>query len=1021
MRKSLLGFMLLLFSFTGFAQDRTITGTVTDADADAPLPGVSVLVKGTSTGTITDIDGNYSIDVPTTGNTLVFSYLGYGRQEIPIGNNTTINVSLDAEEAALGEVVVTAFGLEREKKALTYTVQDVSTRELTEARELNVVNSLSGKVAGLSINRSGSGVGSPSRVILRGNRSISGDSQPLYIVDGVPARGIENLNPDDIESINVLKGPNAAALYGSRANNGAIVVNTRRGKEGFQVTLNTSFMMDDPILMTNYQNIYGQGSGGVYSPSSEFAWGPRMEGQSVPHWSPDPNRPQDTYPLSPQPNNVRDFFNRGHNLATTLAISGGSDRNQTYFSYTFNDAAGVVPGNELNRHSLNLRLTNKLTDNLTLDSKINYIRQDINNQLTQGESFSNPIRHAYRLPRNIRTEDVSQFQYINQAGLVRQNYFNPGSNGGANPYWTVNRNTRENTVDRIIALTSLNYKLTEDISILARAAMDRSTSNNSETLWADSYVIAQDGRFSVGFEEAMEINTDFLITYDKQVSEDWYFNFNVGGNARIDRNTGLSSNTGPVMTVPNFFALQNTQQVLSSYNVGQPRNVNSLYSFAEIAWKNAIFLDITARNDWSSTLPRQNWSFFYPSVGLNAVISDLVEFPTWFTFAKVRGSFAEVGNDTAPFQLQRQASFGAGGLGGYVSLSPTLPNENLLPETTQSIELGTDMRFFDNKIGVDFTYYKTNSFNQLFTVGLPVGSGASQFFTNGGDIQNEGIETVITFTPIRRSDFNWNITANFARNISMVNEINDERPSVDVGGDFLRRFRVEEGAMFGEVYSRGFLRNDEGSVIINENGIPRTTPGFTVRVANYNPIWLGGIQNSFTYKNFRANFTIDFRQGGSIASMTNAIIYADGLTEETLQGRDGGLIFGENFFGHETAVVEVGEGNYAPNDIAMNAETFWTQMGGRNVPIGEVFSVSATNVRMREAVVGYSFPSSKLEGIPFSSVNVSFVARNLFFLLNRAGNIDPDVTVGTGTAAQGFDSFAPPTPRSFGLNLNLGF
>lgn len=1021
MKKNLLAFILAIFAFQAMAQERTVTGTVTDAEADAPLPGVSILVKGTNTGTVTDIDGQYSLNVPGAESVLVFSYLGYSQEERTVGNNNTINLSLNAEEAALSEVVVTAFGLEREKKALTYTTQEVSPRELSEARELNVVNSLSGKVAGLSINRSGSGVGSGSRVILRGNRSISGDSQPLYIVDGVPASGIDNLNPDDIASINVLKGPNAAALYGSRANNGAIVVNTKRGKDGFSVSLNTSFMSDQPLLLTEYQNVYGQGSGGVYSGASEFAWGPRMDGSSVAHWSPDPNRPRDTYPFSPQPDNISDFFRTGHNLATTLAISGGSERNQTYFSYTFTDAAGVVPGNDLGRHSINLRLTNKLAENLTLDSKINYIRQDIDNQLSQGESFANPMRHAYRLPPNITTDDISRFEYVNSNGLLRQNYFNPGSNGGANPYWTVNRNLSKNTSDRIVAFTSLNYQPVEGLSILARAAMDRSFGNSSFKQYADSYIIAQDGRFGVGFSENMEVNTDFLITYEKSLSDDWYFNINAGGNARINRNTGLSSNTGPALTVPNFFALANTQQVLSSHNIGGPRDVHSLYSFAQLAWKNAVFLDITARNDWSSTLPRDNWSFFYPSLGLNAVISDLMVFPDWFTFLKVRGSFAEVGNDTSPFQLQRQASLAAGGLGGYLSLSTTLPNENLLPETTQSIELGTDMRFLDNKIGLDFTYYKTNSFNQLFTVGLPVGSGASQFFTNGGDVQNEGIEAVITLTPIRRADFNWSITSNFARNISMVNEINDERPSVEIGGDFLRRFRVEQGQPFGEVYSRGFLRNEAGEVIVGESGVPRVTPGFTVRVANYNPIWLGGIQNSFTYKNFRANFTIDFRQGGSIASFTNAIINADGLTEETLQGREGGLIFGENFFEGETAVKELEDGTFAPNDIAMSAEQFWINMGGRNTPIGEVFSVSATNVRMREAVIGYTIPASKLEGLPLSSVSINFVARNLFFFLNEAGNIDPDVTVGTGTASQGYDAFGPPTARSFGFNLNLGF
>ena len=1017
MKKSLLVFFLALFTIQVMAQNRSVTGTVMDAEADSPLPGVSILIKGTSTGTVTDIDGKYSLDVPGSSSVLVFSYLGYGNIERAVGNNSDINVDLKAEASALSEVVVTAFGLEREKKSLTYTTQEVAPRELTEAREMNVMNSLSGKVAGLSINRGGSGVGSATRVVLRGNRSISGDSQPLYIVDGVPANGIENLNPDDIESINVLKGPNAAALYGSRANNGAIVVNTKKGKQGFSVSLNTSYMFDQPLLLTDYQNVYGQGSGGVYTPSSEFSWGPRMEGQQVDQWSMVDGKAGTAYPLSPQPDNVRDFFQTGHNMATTLAVSGGTEKSQTYFSYTYSDAAGVVPGNDLKRHSINLRLTNKLAENLTLDSKINYIRQDIDQSIPQDENYANPGRHIYRLPRNIRTEDIEQFQYVNSGGLLRQNYFNPGSNGGANPYWANNRNLRTNTSDRMIAFTSLNYKLANGLSILARAAVDRSFGGSTNKQYNDSYIIAQNGRFSLGTSEAMELNTDFLISYEKSLSEDWYFNVNVGGNARKNRNSGLSSNTGVELTVPNFFALGNTQQVLSSHDVGGPKDVNSLYAFGQFAWKNAIFLDITGRNDWSSTLPKDNWSFFYPSVGLNAVISDLMEVPSWLTFAKVRGSFAEVGNDTNPYQLQRQATLGAGGNAGYVSLSGTLPNANLLPETTQSIEIGADLRFVDNKIGFDFTYYKTNSFDQLFTVGLPVGSGASSFFTNGGNVQNEGVEVVLTLTPVRKADFEWSITSNFARNISLVKEINDERPSVEIGGSFLTRFRIEEGEQFGEVYSRGYLRDDQGRVIIGSNGIPRTTPGFTVKVANYNPIWMGGIQNSFNYKNFRANFTIDFRQGGSITSFTNAIIYADGLTEATLPGREGGLIFGENFMTNETAVLESGE----PNNIPMTAEQFWINMGGRNTPIGEVFTVSATNIRMREAVVGYTIPSAKLEGLPINSVSINFVARNLFFFLNEAGNLDPDVTVGTGSNSGGRESFAPPTARSFGFNVNLGF
>lgn len=1018
MKKCLLAVVLFFSFFVANAQDRNITGRVTASEGGEPIPGVSVLVKDTNTGTITDIDGNYQISVPASATTLVFSYLGYTPQERVLGNENVVNISLVSDIEDLSEVVVTAFGLEREKKSLTYTVQEVSSRELSEARELNVVNSLSGKVAGLSVTRSGSGVGGGSRVVLRGNRSISGDSQPLYIVDGVPASGISNLNPDDIASISVLKGPNAAALYGSRANNGAIVVTTKRGaSEGFNVSVNTSYMIDEPLLLTNYQNLYGQGSAGTYSAASEFSWGPRMDGSAVPHWSPDPSRENETYSYSPQPDNIRDFYQTGHNLATTLAISAGNEKNQTYFSYTFTDAAGVVPGNELKRHSINLRLTNKLTDRLTLDSKINYIRQDIDNELLQGENFANPNRHAFRLPRNIRTQDIQDFDYTTPSGAIRQNYWNPGSNGGANPYWTINKNLRANTNDRVVAFTSLTYQLAEGLSVLGRAALDRSFGSNWEQLHNDSYIIADNGRYSVGSSENMEINTDFLVTYEKSLSEDWYFNVNVGGNSRISRNTSLSSNTGPALTIPNFFALQNTQQVVSSRGVGSPKDVNSLYSFAQLAWKNAIFLDLTARNDWSSTLPKQNWSFFYPSVGLNVVMSDLFTFPEFFTFAKLRGSFAEVGNDTNPFQLQRTAAFAAGGLGGYLSLSTTLPNENLLPETTQSIELGTDLRFFDNRLGLDFTYYKTNSFDQLFTVALPVGSGASSFFTNGGDVQNEGFEAMITVTPIRNADFNWDITANFAKNESLVKKINDERPSIVVGSDFLRDFRIDEGQPFGEIFSRGYLRDEQGRVIIGANGLPRITPGKTVRVGNNNPTWLGGIQNSFNYKNFRVNFTIDFRQGGNIASITNAIIYADGLTEETLPGREGGLIFGDNFMEGETAVLESGE----PNNIPITSELFWVNMGGRNAPIGEVFTVSATNVRMREAVIGYTLPSEKLGNLPVKSVTLSFVGRNLFFFANKAKNIDPDVTVGTAASSAGFDSFGPPTARSYGFNLNIGF
>lgn len=1019
--------MLFILAFWGLiahtlqAQDNSVTGTVTDEDGDS-LPGANVLLQGTTIGTVTDIDGNYRITVQGDNPVLLISSVGYQSQTVEVSGRSTIDVQMNADLTQLGEVVVTAFGMEREKKALTYTVQSVETEEMSEARELNIMNSLSGKIAGISINRSGSGVGGGTRVILRGNRSIAGDSQPLYIVDGVPILGdISDISPDDIESINVLKGPNAAALYGSRANNGAIVVTTKKGSnsgKGFNVKLNNTYMIETPILLTNYQNVYGQGTSGTYLANAEGAWGPRMEGQMVDHWSPDPNWPVEQYPYLPQPDNVKDFLQTGHNFATNLSISAGNEKNQTFFSYTYTDAVGTVPNNELNRHNLNLRLTNKLTDQLTLDSKLNYIREEIDNQILLGENYANPMRHAYRLPRNISTADASIFEYTNANGLNRQNFWNPGSNGGANPYWTANRNLDFNLNERIIGLASLSYDITDNFSVLVRSAFDRAFGENESKRYNDSYVIADNGQFALGKSNSFEWNTDFLVSYEQDINTDWYFNVNVGGNARKYRNSGISANTAGNLTVPNYFALSNTQQYGATHNVGAPKDVNSVYAFGQLAFRNAIFLDLTARNDWSSTLPSDNWSYFYPSVGLNAVISDLIPaFPAFFTFAKLRASYAEVGNDTSPYQLSRTATVAPGGNSGFLSINSTIPNENLKPERTRSIEVGADLRFIDNRIGVDVTYYKTNSTDQLFSVGLPVGSGASSFFTNGGDVQNQGVELILSLTPVSTENFNWDISLNYAYNESLVKEINEERPSLVVGSDFLREFWIEEGRPFGEVYSRGYLRDDAGRVIVDSDGLPFVTDGKTVNVANYNPDGLGGIRNVFSYKNFKFSFLIDIRDGGSISSITNAIIYADGLTEATLQGREGGLIFGDNFMPGETAVLEDG----TPNNIPISAEQFWVKMGGRNAPVGEVFTVDASNMRLREAVLGYSLPSSLLSSTFISSVNVSFVARNLFFFYNKAENIDPDVTVGTGKEAAGFDSFAPPTNRSYGLNLSIGF
>ncbi len=1019
------------------AQNGQIAGSIVDEN-DEPLAGVNVLISElTAVGSVSNVDGNYIIDDLEPGTyTVIASFIGFTTQEYPgiqvnAGETTELDIVLVQTALELDGLVVTALGVEREERSLSYGTQTISPTEIAQARELNVGFSLAGRVAGLSVNQAGTGLGGQTRMILRGNRSISGSSQPLFVVDGVPIRGdISNLNQSDISNITVLKGANAAALYGSAAQNGAVIITTNQGTAGtIRARFSTNYTVQEPLILAKFQNEYGQGSAGQYIANSEFSWGPRMEGQSMAHWSPDESEQPREYSFSPQPDNVADVFRSGYQSTSNLSLNVGSEQIQGYFSYAYTDAKGIVPGNSLIRHSAQVRVTAKPSSRLTIDGKLNYIRSDLRNRLDTGESFSNPIRHAFRLPRNISTAEAEDHYYEDpKTRQVRQRYWVPGSNGGANPYWTLNRNLRTGTDDRTILLSSITYELIDGLSLMVRGSYDGNAGSGTRTLWADSYIIADNGRYTLSKSNSYIFNGDALLTYQTLLpGVDLDIEVSAGGNIQKRRNTSLTADTGTALTVPNFFTLSNTQRISASQGVGSPIDINSVYGFAKLGWRDALYLDITARNDWSSTLPEDNWSYFYPSVGLSAVFSELLPLPDAISFGRIRASYAQVGNSTSPFQLLRTASLAGGGLNGLLSLSGTLPNENLVPEETKSIEVGLDMRFLQSRFGFDFTYYNTQTENQLFTVALPIGSGAANLFTNGGDVRNEGFEVMLNVVPVRTDDFNLNIDLNFAANSNMVEKISDERPRLQISSDFLRAYFIEEGEEFGNVYSRGFMRDtlNLNRVIVGENGVPKVTSGRDVLVANYNPDWLGSIVLTGSYKNWDASLLIDHRQGGTITSITNAIMYADGVTEETLQGRGGGLIFGENFWSHETAVQEVvaddGSKTYVPNTTPVDAETFWRAVGGRNAPVGEAFVVDATNTRLREFTLGYNFPASIFGSAPISGMRLALVGRNLFYLHRASENIDPDVLIGTGKAAEGFDSFAPPSSRSFGFNLSIDY
>lgn len=1002
----------------------TVTGKISDVNG-SPLPGVNVIVKETTMGTTTDSGGLYTIETPTGDVTLVFSFIGFATQEIAVNGQSTIDVTMEEDIQSLSEVVVTALGIKRASKSLTYSSQNVDLETLDEVRPAqNLVNGLQGKVAGLSIVRTGNGVSGSSRVNLRGNRSIDGSSQPLYVVDGVPIGGdISDISPDDVATINVLKGGNAAALYGSRANNGAIIITTKSGSsDRLSIDFNATASVETGKILFDFQDVYGQGVGGSYyslddgtplSGSLE-SWGQRLDGTLVPHWSPDPNKSGVMLPYSSHPNRHNDFMQTGSTAVYTLSARAGSEKSQLYFGFTNDSRKGIMPGNEMKRNNVSLKITQKFFKNkLVLDSKINYIRTDLDNELATGGNFENPWRHVYRIPNNISVQDLKEFEYTAADGSVRQNYWLPGSNGGSNPYWVARRNLTEQFTNRILSYASLTYNFTEKLSLMARSAFETSSSYHETRFYNDTYIIAQNGEYRTQNLQDYDWNTDFLISYNDQISEDWKYSINAGGNNRKVSGHSVSTvNNG--LSVPNIFALSNALQPAFSEGLSR-KEVQSLYLFGQTSFKDMVFLDLTYRNDWSSTLPEANRSFGYYSAGMSAVISDMFEFGKDFSYLKLRGSIAEVGNDTGPFKLDRVGELRPGGL---IYLSPVLPNEDLKAEKTISSEVGVDARFFEGRLGLDVSLYKTNTTDQLFAQDVPLGSGVRSKFLNGADIENRGIEVVLTANPVTTDDFSWNLTFNFAKNQSEVIKLAEglDRLSIGNGSFGIRNMQLTVGSKWGDYYSRGFERDEQGRIIVADNGLPETTAGKSVKVSNFNPDWLGGIRNTLQYKDLQLTFLVDIRQGGSVISASLASLASGGFLESTVAGRDGTLVVGRNIFGTEGAVKADG----SPNDIQITSEDLWKSLGKSEQPVGEAFVEDASNIRMRELALAYSIPKKLLNAIGLKHGKISVVGSNLFFFSLKA-SFDPEITTGTGSNEEGYEFFAPPLTRSIGVNLKFGF
>lgn len=974
-----------------------ITGTIKDADG-TPLVGVNIVVKGTNRGTATDANGRFSLNAES-GQVLVISSVGFQSREVTVGNETSFDITLTGEDKSLNEVVVTALGIRKSVKSLTYAVDNVKGDELNKAKETNVINSLQGKVAGITITKNAVGPGGDSKVLLRGNRSITNSNEPLYVIDGVPLSGnVGMLNSDDIESMTVLKGASAAALYGSQGQNGAIIITTKRGKAGETiVNYIGNYTLDKAAVLPDLQFEYGQGDAGIYDESSEHSWGPKISGQEVELWN------GHTVKMEGQPGRLKKFFRPGGTLNNTVSLQGGNENSQSYFSYSNTLAQGILRNNDMNRHNIDWKITNNITSKLSFFSKLSYIYEKVDNRVSPGDGGTFVLPSIFRSPVTIPLSEMEQYSYIDENGTEKQSYWNPGSSVQLNPIWALNRVLNTQRRDRFLGLVSLKYEFNNWINFMVRGSMDKLMQSYEAKVFADNYFSSVGSDYDRNTNKNLGINVDALLSFNHSLGKDFDVTGNVGASLQESRFESTTESANG-LNKANFFFMTNAKSPAVNNTYGRRPQVQSLYASTTFGYKEYLFLELTARNDWSSALPKSNQSYFYPSVGLSGIISDMIQLPDWVTYGKGRITFASSGFGGTQYLDRNYYSVGSG---GSISTPSIQSLGDYKPEITRSIELGLNWRFLQNRLGFDLTYYNTKTKDQLLLIGIPNPTLFSQKYINAGLIRNRGVEVTADYSPVKNSTFTWTIGGNYAKNINKVEKLTENMKSVVIGaGDAVYLIKVDEGSSYGDVYVRGWQRDDQGRHLIDDNGSPTLTDGTNVFVGNYNPDFMMGISNTFRYKAFSVSFLIDHRQGGVVISGTQALIDADGHSKASLQGREGGIVLdGVNASGGK-------------NTVAVGAQDYFGLIGGR-YPIAEFYSYSGTNTRLRELVFTYSIPGNILTKTKFiKRADVSVVGRNLFFFHN-ASPIDPEIT--RGVNGGGLEYAQLPSTRNYGLNLNLSF
>jgi TonB-linked SusC/RagA family outer membrane protein len=1055
--------LIQLLIFSTYAQDLqnvVITGKVID-QYNEPLAGVTIIdITNPGNGTVSDIDGNYRIST-NIGHTLEFTYIGFENQSINIDKSATINVRLIESTTTLNEVIITSLNIPRERKALGYAVQDVSS-EAFQTRPTNPVSALSGKIAGLQVISGGSNLGGSSRITLRGINSITGNNQPLYVIDGVPLDNselnssstingsagkdmgstIQDINPDDIESVNVLKGPSAAALYGSRAANGVILITTKNGKTGdggINIEVNTGLELENVVRLPERQKLYGGGYNTTFSTAQingttynivdyagDESWGPKLDGTPVLHWyNLDPEYPEDY--LNPEPwvypeNDVHYFFKTGLANTNNISLSKSNDNSVFRVSFTNKNVTGTIPNSSLGKNSLSIS-GNITGDLLSFFASANYIKTSTTGRPWTGASNRNIILEAFQWG-HVQVDYKKLSEYKRPDGTPRAwnrtGYQNTVADEKTkyidNPYWSAYESYLEEDRDRLYGNFGIVLTPTPWLSVTSRLNADIYDYDYQDRIAYNSRSQSMYQEYSQKYEE---FNYELLATANKSWS-DHSFVANVGANY-LQRNRRISDiSTSGGLIIPNYYSLNNATSTIINPTTGiYKKQLSSVYGSISYGWKGTVYLDGTFRNDWSSTLPVEHNSYFYPSVTSSVILSELpgLRNSNWLSFAKLRLGWAQVGNDTDPYQLYKvyEAVSSINGRSAY-TLPNQLNNINLKPEITSSLETGLQLQFFKDLINLDFTYYNNSSRNQIISLPTSAAFGYSSMLINAGEINNRGFEVILGINPVKSRNWDWNTTFNFSRNINKIIELSDAVNKLNLSTTLVT-LTAQEGKSYGQIEGYDFVYAPDGQKVVGENGLHMRTQQI-VPLGSVLPDFLWSFQNGLRYKNLRFNFLVDSRVGGKFFSQTYSVAMYSGILPETAANgiRETGVVSD----GVTADVTFNADGTYSVTNIAPNTKNVTAQAWARNYSNGPTaYSIfDATFIKLRELSLGYDIKLS--ENSPVKSIGTSLYARNLFYLYRKSKTIDPELTNSSGNV-QGIEGGNMPTPLTYGINLSFRF